>query len=1038
MGFGSRTNITHIVGAHKVRPMRATLVTDKKGRKRVKLKPTIPSPQKRPPSPSTSAKRRRLDEDNWTDDEGGGGVYIPFGPQEHVDSKARTKDSNDYMEEWIPKQMDYLDALIRREVPPDCMDCSCCSARSSAQWWRCTTCPGAPLYCEDCCLKSHQLDPFHRVLVWTGSHFRPSWLWKCGVYIDLCQSRKCPRDSDVDVDSPLESNEGINDWYNNDDFSFGSKPPGRSYRGMKVVTVVHQNGIHHLPFHFCTCVEGEEDEYQLLRMGFYPATSTDVRTVFTFTMLDDYLLETIECYTSTYHYYSKLKRATNEPFPDTVPDRTRELRRVGRQWRRLKEMKRYGFGHLGVSPGKGQLALFCAACPQPGVNLQDGWENDPDDWKYTRSFVADGNFTCVHRKRESGSVGVALKHGEGYMTNPERYAKHLAEVTEVNETPTCHEHRAIADKSKVRKGLDVTGIGAVACMRHGAFAPGSVVDFQKGERQANMDYSLSEALKYTSTDQNKRVIFAYDINCQFSKNLRKRMSEGRYLKLREDLAMVYGIGLFHVHAHQESCLARYSLSFIKGAGNSAGEILESLWAVVNEVARVTSTMTLGHRMEVLDAIFGDINWKKMLGLTPSICKNWLKARKELAAAKEALAVLSESASEAQRKEWQQQLDEMNVKRGEDVAVMDALNAKIVKPPTMAKVRTTLMEIEKKSGRGVGVTSWLSIGMKIQESQISLKSFIRSLPKELSDEQALEVEKRREQLYNDIDSFYEAATHLFPDADLESLKCDLPPSDDVLVDGEDEEDNPFSLTHNQMEEVRLPLPSCLSSSISSTSIELAGSKELKLRLSQADDALEGIRNDIGHKSYLYRSNVRLAEGKKQKTRGYAAVKNVNDSLKNHVKVYNQARWAMRRLGADAKTLQRYRPIAPGDTKAVTAIYNPNARGQRNKSLSWIWTMDVAGDSAKSEYLEELYRVNWLRARSRFDRWREEYKLLRSEMDWILNFFSYKEAECKSWALRKEDSPGHVAYALRQADMWHLLYAQADKAFQKTLDSVKEGK
>ena len=88
--------------------------------------------------------------------------------------------------------------------------------------------------------------------------------------------------------------------------------------------------------------------------------------------------------------------------------------------------------------------------------------------------------------------------------------------------------------------------------------------------------------------------------------------------------------------------------------------------------------------------------------------------------------------------------------------------------------------------------------------------------------------------------------------------------------------------------------------------------------------------------------------------------------------------------------------------------------------------MAGDSAKSEYLEEcgsdtmafsagsltdflraVYRVNWLRARSRFDRWREEYKLLRSEMDWILNFFSYKEAECKSWALRKEDSPGHVA-------------------------------
>jgi hypothetical protein len=60
-------------------------------------------------------------------------------------------------------------------------------------------------------------------------------------------------------------------------------------------------------------------------------------------------------------------------------DRYRELLRVSRQWRHLQALKRFGFGHEeGQQPGNGDLALFCPACPQPGVNLPQGWERDPD------------------------------------------------------------------------------------------------------------------------------------------------------------------------------------------------------------------------------------------------------------------------------------------------------------------------------------------------------------------------------------------------------------------------------------------------------------------------------------------------------------------------------------------------------------------------------------------------------------------------------------------------------------------------------------
>lgn len=50
-------------------------------------------------------------------------------------------------------------------------------------------------------------------------------------------------------------------------------------------------------------------------------------------------------------------------------DRYRELMRVARQWRQLKTMKWHGFGHRSDNPSTGELALFCPACPQPGINV---------------------------------------------------------------------------------------------------------------------------------------------------------------------------------------------------------------------------------------------------------------------------------------------------------------------------------------------------------------------------------------------------------------------------------------------------------------------------------------------------------------------------------------------------------------------------------------------------------------------------------------------------------------------------------------------
>lgn len=180
-----------------------------------------------------------------------------------------------------------------------------------------------------------------------------------------------------------------------------------------------------------------------------------------------------------------------------------------------------------------------------------------------------------------------------------------------NQPPTCHDHKAAQNKNQLHGGCDVTGIGAAACARHGFFIPSSVVDFQKGERQMNMDYSLAQALKNMNLNRLRDVLALYDIMCQYSKKLDIRFSQNPYLELPDGLNLTYGIGLFHVHGHQPSCLVRYAPSFIKGAGQVDGEIIETLWSTLNDTSRSARTATLAHRVEILDDHMNDSNWKKL-------------------------------------------------------------------------------------------------------------------------------------------------------------------------------------------------------------------------------------------------------------------------------------------------------------------------------------------------------------------------------------------------------------------------------------------
>ncbi|KAG2115292.1 uncharacterized protein F5147DRAFT_569296 [Suillus discolor] len=165
----------------------------------------------------------------------------------------------------------------------------------------------------------------------------------------------------------------------------------------RMTMVVDTSGLHSMMIRFCQCAGALSPDMQLFETSLFPASFTSPKIAFTFAVLDNFLLDNHECGTSAMNYYSKLRRITSSVFPHLVPDWYRDLMRVGRQWRQVKQLKWHGFGHEKRKPKAGELALFCPACPQPGVNLNMSDRNESDPaWLYSRSLVMDGNFKAEH------------------------------------------------------------------------------------------------------------------------------------------------------------------------------------------------------------------------------------------------------------------------------------------------------------------------------------------------------------------------------------------------------------------------------------------------------------------------------------------------------------------------------------------------------------------------------------------------------------------------------------------------------------------
>ncbi|KAF9521344.1 hypothetical protein CPB83DRAFT_741929, partial [Crepidotus variabilis] len=686
-----------------------------------------------------------------------------------------------YMEEWKMNCREKWGTRILAAKAGPTISKPCDRCWIGAPAWRCADCFGQRVTCRLCCRHIHENLPYHRVEKWNGKFFEKAALWQTGIKLyaghggGICPQSVFPaRDlaaEDVAIDElPLdEDNLDGAIWEEIDEDESQGKDrdqplPGLHHRldseGNPFLRIVHTNGFHQIPIVWCSCSDQEEShDLQLLDLKLYPCSSVNIRTAFSFQVLDDIRSCNLDLHASYYQYSLRLRRMTSAVFPSYMPNLVAELRRASRQWRNLKLRKWFGKTSK-ANLTRGELAIFCASCPQVGMNLPNGWQDEikKKPYLYRGTLAADGNMTADHVRQKSDGQDVWLTNGEGFMTNKDQYRSHLSAALEMKQTTTCHRYRAMEHSSSSRTGLDVTGLGTHACARHGCFAPGSAVDFQKGERQMNIDWSLCEAMKTTGMDQLPEVLHIYDINCQYHIHLRSRIEGNPYLDLDDKVKLIKAIGLFHVHAHQETCLYQYATNYVPGAGVVDGEILETLWALLNRISRSGRTASLAHRTELLDDHMGDSNHKKLVNIVLTTIKKYTRAQEGILVSQTYLSDMESIVvdQDLPLDDWRKEIEMAEKSRQLNIETMNCMLPRITKAASMKEVQTSLLWKDfnnvELAGEDDGATDWLVDGIQIEGIQHELQQHVRRLGAKPSKEKKIVLEQKRKRLLNRIKNF----------------------------------------------------------------------------------------------------------------------------------------------------------------------------------------------------------------------------------------------------------------------------------------------
>ncbi|KAJ3803744.1 hypothetical protein F5876DRAFT_71204 [Lentinula aff. lateritia] len=384
-----------------------------------------------------------------------------------------------------------------------------------------------------------------------------------------------------------------------------------------------------------------------------------------------------------------------------------------REWRHLRMLKHAGVGYKGMDQDvPGILAVKCAACPHPGINIPGDWASNREKiWLYKVFFALNANFRLICFNVSSEARDPGFNKGRAYFVDDPTLQYHLASFAGrwPAEKSDCSDHDAI--KLVNRRGdhnLSTTGLALATCARHDTIHANSGVDLRLGEEYLLLDYSLLSAIQ---SFPNLPVTASYDIMCQFSKKL-------------------------------------FSYNYAPGVGRTDGEGVEQNWAITNSLSGSTKKMGPGSRRDTLDDHFGDFNWRKMISLASHLHSKVVEAATVREEMVRAFHAASEGLWESTKKQWRQMV--LAWEADPDKRMPNAYEHTIRK----YTMNRTQLELAKEDADLIGNDTAAQAGLELEEQLRHLKFDMKTVTEGSTDLVRAKTTERSTSLHRRVEVFAE--------------------------------------------------------------------------------------------------------------------------------------------------------------------------------------------------------------------------------------------------------------------------------------------
>ncbi|KAI6008143.1 hypothetical protein F5J12DRAFT_782381 [Pisolithus orientalis] len=374
-----------------------------------------------------------------------------------------------------------------------------------------------------------------------------------------------------------------------------------------------------------------------------------------------------------------------------------------------------------------------------------------------------------------------------------------------------------------------------------------------------------------------------------------------YISMLDGMWICPGIGLWHVHGHCTECFPQYAPNFIVGAGQVDGEIMETLWSSLNIISPSARCMDTPHWQEVLDFQMNDSNFLKMVRMSMRLKWKLKVAEESYLVVEGRFADLNGNVQPAISQSW-----------GEEAAV--ALKDQLSMPQAM-----DIYEVRLQKGFALS-------GIEAPSAK-AIKIDLLAIP-----------QPRHLQGMSHIHGIFDTAKKLFGDRFEDAKLCQ-------------------SSNLHDPETIALLLPS----NVGKDHFEQSGLwyvtiMELQLWQGQANDCLHELQLVLAEKVVIFRTDIHHGSNYHMATHAWGRVANAEAAVQCHATVNCWCCIQMGRLGARLDILEQYKELNDSNLTISMAVSDPNARGHRDNTLPWIWTMDVPRDMATNDWMSECERSN----------------------------------------------------------------------------------